>query len=248
MKNIVSSLLLFGSLNSISQTTNIGQFTVDPNTIVSIHDNFDNKAGATFVNDGEVMFFKSCNNDATFSFTNTNQGLIDFLGNSVHQLTGTIPFEFYDMVVNNSSGLPNAIELSGQIEITNSINFLTGIIKNDGLGGEITYKQNAISITPSDISHIDGNVVKVGSINFDYPVGDSGYYRHALISSSSLPSDQFSAHYFYSNPNVIGPLSNHDPSITLIDNQEYWRIERPVGNNQVLLSLSYDFNKRRQLY
>ena len=61
-------LLVLGHLFAKAQTTNAGMLKVQPGTIFSSLDDFDNKAGATFNNNSEVYFYSHLNNDGTIDF------------------------------------------------------------------------------------------------------------------------------------------------------------------------------------
>ena len=235
-------LFLFISLNIIAQTTNIGEVAILPNTQVGIMDDFNNTTTASVMNDGELFVYSNFNNDGLFSFFSvSNNGLTRFEGETVQQITGNALTEFYDVLFNNPS--PTfAFELKGDISIVNVADFYQGIVKNDDFGGTITFEQYSDHTNTSNISHVDGLVYKAGDVSFEFPIGDAGYYRSAIISMPENKDDVFSSKYFFENSNGIYPHNMASGVIELIDNAEYWTLTRENGSSTVLLTLSWDDN------
>lgn len=244
LKRNFKLLLMFvfmGNLG-ISQTVNIGEFTVLENTIFSTVADFDNQTSAEFINNGDAYIYAHWNNDGVADFDlaslDTSNGLTRFIGTSVQQITGNSISYFNNVLFNNTSN-QFAFQLSGNISIGTQADFTQGIVDNDNFGGTFTFQQNALDVNTSDVSHIDGNVIKQGNNNFVYPIGDQGFYRFAGISEPNAITDQYTAKYVFEDTNNNYPTANLSGDLVLIDAAEYWVIERNVGVSNVLITLSW---------
>lgn len=247
--NIIGCLVtLFCCANAVlAQTTNTGVLHVESNTIFSSVSDFDNKASATYTNDGEAYFYAHFNNDGTVSFTNDTNGqrYTRFEGAAVQKLTGGNISYFYDVLFNNKSDEVPAYELHSQISVAGEADFAKGIVKDDDFGGLMIFEDGATHKSVSDASHVDGTVQKKGDDAFTYPIGDKQFYRFAAISAPSDANHGFSAKYFFQNPigsTVSGetPTGNLASTLEVLDNAEFWTIVRDSGAGHVALTLSYD--------
>lgn len=242
MKNNILTILCLVSLivTGNAQTVNTGDLVVSPGTILSTVSDFDNTPTGALINDGEFYVYANWNNDGMIDFLG-DTGITNFIGFAVQRIAGTNISYLYDVLFINASAQP-AFELSGDLSITNQSTFSDGIVDNDNFGGTIIFEQNADHNQTSDQSHVDGPVVKVGDQGFRYPIGDSQYYRFAEISAPGFASDEFTGKYFFEDTNTNYPTNSiaDGSHLILIDNAEHWTIERTAGNNDVLVTLSWD--------
>lgn len=248
--------VLFLSVCGYAQTTNVGVIQVQPGTIFSSIGAFDNQATGTFTNDGESYFFSHFNNDGVVTFTTTSTGerLTRFEKHPTatafaQQIKGSKTSYFYDVLYNNDNGLLPTYELHSTISVANEADFNEGIVQDDIHGGLIIFEDEAVAISVSDDSHVDGLVQKKGDDSFVYPVGDikggAGYYRFAAISAPEDLAHDFNAKYFFETP--IGttaeghtPSDNKASEVQELDTNEFWTITRENGSGHVALTLSYD--------
>lgn len=249
------ALILFFGVCSYAQTTNVGVVQVQPGTIFSTIGAFDNQATGTFTNDGESYFYSHFNNDGVVTFTTSSSGerYTRFEKHPTatvfaQQITGSNTSYFYDVLYNNDNGVVPTYALHSEISVANEADFNEGIVQDDVHGGLIIFEDDAVAVSVSDDSHVDGHVQKNGDDAFDFPVGDikdgEGYYRFAAISAPDNTAHEFTVKYFYENP--IGttaegqtPSDNKEGNITLIDNTEFWTVVRDEGSSDILLTLSY---------
>ena len=75
---------------------------------------------------------------------------------------------------------------------------------------------------------------------FRFPIGDNGKYRYADVSNPSTATDAFSGQYFFENSNALYAHTSKPVNITVIDNAEYWTVEKSNGTNNVYLTLSWN--------
>lgn len=223
-----------------AQTVNEGLLHVNPNTLVSVEWNFDNKNSGDYENNGEVIFKGHFNNNGIVTFDPQFQGYTRFEGLLNQDLTGTAPSDFYDVLFNNTTPQP-AFRLHSAIYIAGEADFNKGIVQSDDFGGSFTFEKNATHTHTSNTSHVDGEVTKNGNEGFLYPIGDKGFFRYAAISASGDNNGSFDAHYLFENSNAIYPHDKKDATIIdIIDDKEYWTVNKNASTTDILLTLSWD--------
>ena len=221
----------------ISQTVNTGDLIVTQGTILSITEDLNNTSTGTLINNGDVYAYSHWNNNGVVD--HDGNGIIRFLGNVPQAITGDNVSYFYDVLFDNET-VDTAFELSGEVSIANEVDFDNGIVDTENLGGSIIFEQFADHIHTTDISHVNGRVIKIGDNSFNFPIGDEGLYRFAEISAPDDNDDIFTGKYFFENPDTNYPLESRSANIELINNQEYWLINRDAGSSTILLTLSWE--------
>jgi len=229
--------LLAACFPVIAQTTNSGEMIISSNTQVSTLGDFVNTSLGVVFNDGEFYIYRNFQNDGDLDFI--SGGLTRFQGfDDVQVISGLNRSYLYDAYFDNTTtAIP--FHLSGTISIANESYFNNGIVDNEDYGGLFVFEQNGFHTSTSDDSHVDGYVLKEGNTEFKYPIGDGGYYRFASISEPEEASDGFKGKYYLENSDDLYPHSNKEDDILVIDNQEYWTIDRYTGNSEVLITLSW---------
>lgn len=235
------ALMLTVGQKMVGQTTNIGEVSILPNTIMSTVETLDNKETADFVNDGELFLYSHFNNDGLVTYTSGKKGYTRFQGTVSQKIEGSVPSEFYDVIFNNPSPQP-AFHLYGEMRVAGNADFFKGIVKDDDFGGLMVFENDATHTNTKNESHVDGEVSKKGTSEFQYPIGDKELYRYARISAPSEKASDFTAKYFFEDSNPLYPHTKKAGVIDLIDNQEYWTIEKTGGKTDIMLTLSWDEN------
>lgn len=243
IKIIIKLLIVFASATAglMAQTRlhNEGVLSIQgiTGTLVAI----DNTATGELINDGDLFVYNHYNNNGIVTFSSgTNVGRTRMNGiYGFQNITGNVPMDLFDVEFNNSMVQP-AFLLSNQINIFNESNFLQGIVDNDNYGGLVVFEDNAFHSNTTDQSHVDGSVRKNGNQFFQFPIGDGGQFRYASISAPQATTDAFTGKYFWENSNPLYPHDNRTSIITLIDNAEYWTVEKSAGNSNIFLTLSWD--------
>lgn len=228
-----------GFAQTTGQTSNTGVLYVAPNTLVTVMSDFDNTETGEYENNGEVLLRGHFNNDGITTFNPSMQGYTRFEGFNSQNIMGSIPADFYDVLFQNNSSQP-AFRLYGNIGISGNADFIEGIIQNDNYGGIIVFEQGATHTNADNNSHVDGLVQKNGQEEFQYPIGDNGYYRFAAISAPDNPNAVFTGKYFYENSDLLYPHQNRTGIIELINNREYWTITKDGSSEDILVTLSWD--------
>ncbi|MCX2678365.1 gliding motility-associated C-terminal domain-containing protein [Galbibacter sp. EGI 63066] len=240
IKKRITALMVIGSsccIGAYSQTVNTGEMTILPGTEVSTVGDFINETSGELVNDGEFFVYQSFHNDGVVDYV--EGGLTRFEGFAGAQMfTGTQRSYLYNALFDNAtSAVP--FQLYSVMSVANESMFETGIVDNEDYGGLFVFEQEGFHTGTSDGSHVDGYVLKEGSTEFLYPIGDGGFYRFAGITAPETETDGFTGKYFLVNPDGLYPLDQKGEGIELIDTAEYWTVDREFGNSDVLLTLSW---------
>ncbi|KQX02569.1 gliding motility-associated C-terminal domain-containing protein [Flavobacterium sp. Root420] len=237
--SFILALLFTAALNA--QTINIGDLYITPGSIMSTVGAMDNKSTGNFFNDGDFYVYSHYNNDGLVTFTTgSTTGITRMRGQLGYQdISGNMPMEWYDGEFYNSNVQP-AFHLSNEVSISGTSDFQQGIVDDDNYGGLLIFENAANHINVDKNSHVDGFVRKNGNDAFQFPIGDKGQFRYASISAPDNTSDTFRSKYFLENSNALYPHADRTGIIDLIDNQEYWTIDRTNGESPVLLTLSWN--------
>jgi gliding motility-associated-like protein len=240
---ILLALVLLFPYVIFSQMVNTGNLTISPGTKMSTVGALDNKPSGDLVNDGELFVYSHYNNDGLVTFTTgATTGMTRMRGVAGFQnITGLMPMEWYNGEFNNGSVQP-AFHLSNEVSVAGQANFQSGIVDNRNYSGLLVFENKATHINADDNSHVYGSVQKNGKDAFRYPIGDAGKYRFAAITAPSGIADAFAGKYFLKNSNSLYPHSKKSSLsvITLIDDAEYWTIDKIAGTSNVYLTLSWD--------
>ena len=239
-------MTVIGDFTNSENGLNTG--TVNNEGQVIIHGNFENTELGHYTNDGEVIFHGNFKNDGITTFSPDQNGYTRFEGTSQQKIEGSVPADFYDVLFNNPNGTATqpAFQLFGDISISGNADFYDGIVKDDEFGGIITFENNATHSNVDNESHVDGYVLKNGSTEFTYPIGDQDpatnarFYRYAAISAPEENTSVFRGKYFFENSNASYPHTKKQPNIEIIDDKEYWTIERESGSSDVFITLTWD--------
>ncbi|MFD0700012.1 gliding motility-associated C-terminal domain-containing protein [Myroides pelagicus] len=224
---------------------NEGVISVSETGILSTTYDFDNTAQGYTTNDGSIYFYSNFNNDNIYSHSadaTDSKAFFTRLETSGSQLiSGSKPSDFYHVILNNDAPAM-AFDLKNEANVYGSVDFRDGIIVVDSLAGMLTFHQEAEAIDPSDNSHAEGVVEKVGNQEFQYPKGDKGFYRYARITAPADEKDAYEGKYDLDDKQFFVARPNTSGVINILNKREYWTIQRGSDNKQgdVMLTLSWD--------
>jgi len=232
-------LLLLFTGNAQTKTNNEGLFTNIG--VTSSLSEINNLPTGIITNDGDLNVYNHYTNNGTVTFTTgTTTGITRMKGLFGFQnLSGSNAMQWYNCEFDNALIQP-AFHLSNEVRVSGSADFFQGIVDNDDFGGLFVFENGSNHFNVDDESHVDGLVRKNGNEVFRYPIGDGEQYRYASISNPINPADAFTGKYFLENSNAFFPHINADVSINLIDDAEYWSVERTQGTSTVFLTLTWD--------
>ncbi len=143
-------------------------------------------------------------------------------------------YTVYNLTVNNAAGL----YLDMPMTITNSVTFTNGKIYTSGIN-LLTFNAGTTVIGVSNNSYVDGPVKKIGNNAFTFPVGKNSMYRSISISAPSVATDEFTAEYFFTDPDPLYNRASHVITLDHICKTEYWNLMCDAGASSVFVTLSW---------
>ncbi|WP_121965841.1 gliding motility-associated C-terminal domain-containing protein [Myroides sp. N17-2] len=222
--------------------------------VVSTAYDFNNTTTGSVLSDGTTYYYRNFNNDgdyATKTKKETAKAVFQrFDGEKGSQLiSGDGLSSFHNVVLNNAT--PNmAFDLKNNIDVYGSVDFKDGIIKVDSTvntktklsSGNLSFQDNAKAINPTDRSHAEGYVEKIGNDEFQYPKGDKGLYRYARITAPENVKDAYQGKYNLDDKNFFRARPTKSGIINLLDTREYWTVEKGKDDSKgnIMLTLSWD--------
>lgn len=224
---------------------NEGTASVMDGGVVSMGYDFDNTSQGSMKNDGTIYYYRNFNNDNIYTHSKDLKGskavFTRYEDQGKQVISGNSFSEFYHVELNNPEPTL-AFDLKSNMDINGTVVFKNGIIKVDSLQGMLSFHQGARALTPTDVSHADGLVEKIGNEEFQYPKGDKGLYRYARISAPVNEKDVYEGKYALKDKNFFREHATKSGVINLLNEREYWIINKGNKNNRgdVMLTLSWD--------
>lgn len=255
---ILLSIGMIGfSTTALSQETsssivNEGVISVSTGDLVSFDGRFDNTDKGEVINDGVVLYFDDFINNGYYGWTKNKTSskaiFITDVTDKIKKLQGNALSSFYNVEF-KSPTKKTAFALENNIDVYGTVDFQEGIVKVDSLlnsatglsNGMFSFQQGSKTANVDNLSHIEGQIEKIGNEIFEYPSGDKGLYRPARISAPENIKDVFVAQYVLKDTNFFKTRPNSGGIIKTLNEQEYWIINK--GNHttsDVLLTLSWD--------
>lgn len=157
----------------------------------------------------------------------TGNGTINILGSA--STTFSCPSTFTETIYNlviNKTGSAGVTMVGGVHNISGSMVFTRGIVTQ---GSTLQILHGATVTGQSNISYVDGPVVKIGSSAFEFPIGTGNLYRPITISAPTQTTDNFVAQYFIADPNASYSAYSRDASLDHVGRCEYWILNRSLG-------------------
>ena len=189
------------------------------------------ETGLSLGNISQLNVYGNWTNNGNF---NAGTGLVVFNGAS-NQTILSGGDAFYDIGFNNSSVGNTNIILSDNLSITNSANFVDGIVIPNT--NKIIFESSATSNSGNPDSFVDGPIERIGSTAFVYPSGDvqnrnlgDGMLTYAIwapISLTLASSVTTDVEYRYTNsglPDWWEHGNNMDATLHHVSDREYWFI------------------------
>jgi len=233
--------------NVTIRTSGAGNFILANNS----PDNFN--ANVVFKQNGYGILYPAYNWMNNFRGDISTVGsdtLITFAaGSGTVNFSGSGPQSFYGdalksprvrrMSMNNSS---TGLTLNIPISIYSSLALINGNISTTSTN-LLTIENGVSSISSvSDNSFVNGPMRKIGNQAFTFPVGKNDRYRPIAITSPGSNTDQYTAEYFYADPDLLHSVSNMDVSLNNISRCEYWTLSKVGGASNPFVALSWNTN------
>ena len=243
--NLYIVIVAFIPWLSNAQIVNEGSFYVNPSTVVSCVSSFTNLEEGEVYNDGMMYFYENLSNKGIYDFSKnmkTSYALFDRVGmeKQTQLIEGVNPL-FFNHVVFNNSKEEQAFLTSGDVFILGEASFKQGVVKMKDRETRFIFDYTASSIDESDLSYVEGRVIKLGDTRFRYPVGDDGIWRPAFISGTQSAKESVSAEYVLKDNLFFEQHKNVSGIITKINTNEYWYVKDVSElSNSFLLGLTWD--------
>jgi hypothetical protein len=160
---------------------------------------------------------------------------VNLLGTTSTSLAGTATETLGGLVINKTGTV--TIPASKIVQIAGSGIFTSGIVNQSGT---LRFLNGSSTSGANNTSYVNGQVIKVGTQAFDFPLGASNFYRPISISAPSVATDHFTARYILADASPSFTHTSKDASIDHIGRCEYWILDRTGGSSNVNVTLSWD--------
>lgn len=233
IKQWVVTLLvgLLWSVHTRAQVVNQGVSHLKTGTRLVVNADFMNRKNGVFYNDGQLVFKADFTNNGRYDYFSPSGSTV-FKGDQRQYLRGQHASYFSRLSFDNSSSV-NPIQLETTFSVSRLVDFNQGIVTISSDLGKLIFEQDAEALNASNMSFVNGEVVKIAPNDFVFPVGDDGFYRpvkSVMASGGAI----YNARYFFTL-NGYKPTNSKAATIIKVDSQEYWQIY--TANHQVKLQL-----------
>ena len=167
------------------------------------------------------------------TFTNRSK-TVTFSGSTSQDISGSTETNFYNMTVNNPSG----VTITQGPLISNLLTFTSGNIIASSISEPIIIETSGSVTGQADTKCVVGYCKKNtnSTSKFTFPVGTTTKYRPAAVTPSSSNATSWNVKYFNSSYSDLTLLD-----ITSVSNVEYWTIDRSGASpSNSTVELSWD--------
>jgi hypothetical protein len=233
-----SQLIIHGNLILQQQTpnANILEITLNNNAQLLAEGNIVldaeslNGCKITLLNDsrlemaGGLILQNSISADAVNSADNAT---IEYRGTTTQTIK--IP-KYVNLELNNTSNVLNhAYDMATNISISGVISFFEGIVLTGDLYTVTLADNGTVAGTPDNERHVNGFFQKLGSTDFEFPIGINGEYRPFYaenISVSAKPGIR--VRYYNKTPSAICAICDEalkEESLSKVSRKEVWTVD-----------------------
>jgi hypothetical protein len=220
---LVNALILFlfkVEANAQVAVTNQGTLYVTGSSdILYINGSLDNQSTSALTNNGSLYLLGDLSNSESGMTAGT--GRLYLQGSSAQTISGTQAFKTYDLTTSNSNGFT----LNNDLSVSGSHTFSSGVLTTSS-SNYLIYQSGATYSGDGDSKHVNGWVKKIGTQDFDFPVGNGSIERIAGIRALSTSSD-FQCKYSQNTPYTSSVLTSS--GLSLVNTNEYWYIDKNSG-------------------
>ncbi|MBS1509943.1 MAG: hypothetical protein JST86_03830 [Bacteroidetes bacterium] len=191
-------------------------------------------------------------------FNLPSAGQVSFNGTTHQTISDVAPFSANskitfnnnaDVYVNNVNGITiGSTAIDPTVTINRSLTFTSGIVSLSG-STILGFSAGASTASASNISFVDGPVLKTGNVSFSFPIGKTtsgpsgsiyGYAPLTIINfTGGTATDQYQAEYKRGSALTLGPVT---PALGLdhVSLCDYWTLSRVTGSSTVDITLAWD--------
>ena len=181
-----------------------------------VNGNFSNATGSDLRNNGTLEVKGDITNNQLMS--SFYGGTLILSGSTLQTLSGSNPLITNKLTINNG----DQVNCNLPVIVNNECKFIDAVFNTPSSSAPLRFTQNgfiSVSNPPYNGSHVNGYVIKDGTGNFEYPVGDGIQYQKVDVNLSSNPNGM-RVKYFAGNAGS-GPFTNGGSStVPLIEYNE----------------------------
>ena len=232
-------LCLFAARYSAQNLTVTGgtTLTVNTGTKVVVLGNVNIDASANIDNAGTIELTGDWTNDGN-GLINGSAGTVEFTGTSNQDITGTTPTEFYNLTIDNSSGVTLGVDATA----SNNLNMTDGNID----AGSNTLELGISTSTVGSLTYTTGNIlgnfkrwINSTGTGILYPVGTASNNHLAVLTFSDLTNGSVTGSFTSGDPGSAGlPVAEDAYNIGAQFTEGYWTLDAGDG----LASTGYDLD------
>ncbi|CAN5384728.1 hypothetical protein BH10BAC3_BH10BAC3_09810 [soil metagenome] len=193
-----------------------------------LHGNFSRGKNSFYTDNSRAIYFKGTA-DAT-------------VNTPAVAITPAVPSQYFSYAEIDKTAGTETVTLNCPLGINNEIGFTKGVVTTSATNLLTVTSSNAASVIGgSNLSFVNGPMARSVNSTSDYtfPVGKTGAantWRPVSVIPASTTVSTFLAEYFKGpTPNNATLLS----SITSLENNEYWEINRTAGSTGAVVKLNY---------
>jgi len=223
MKKITSLIIicLFASA-AIAQNELYNNGTtlfVSTGCVLTVNGDFTNKSGSALTNNGTLTINGNFTNDQTMTLPAS--GTLQFTGKSAQSLNGTADYFANNVLINNAAG----VTLNTRLKCDGSVTFTSGIVTASTTSTPLLFTANGLNTGAANTSHVNGYVVKEGTGNFTYPVGDGTRYQKVDLNLTANAGGM-AVKYFGTDASTAPFTTGGSDPVPLVsyNTNEYWDI------------------------
>jgi len=224
MKKITTIIILIATAfaaNAQNELVNNGStLKINSGAALFVNGNITNGAGGSISNDGTVQLSGNYNNNGN---AGSGAGTWSFTGTGTQTIAGTASqFVLGNFTVNNAAG----INISIPVLVNTTTTFTNGIVNAVSATAPLRFASGAtVSGTPSNTSHVNGYVDKLGTGIFTYPVGDGTRYQKVDLNLTANAGGM-AVKYFGTDASTAPFTTGGSDPVPLVsyNTNEYWDI------------------------
>jgi PKD repeat protein len=166
----------------------------------------------------------------------TGHAVLTLAGSGQQWLTSEDTLRLSQLRVAKSGG---DVKLAAIVQVADTLHLISGVLTASG-SGAVIIEDDALALSASDSSYVEGAVVKAGDDAFIFPVGRNGKYRPIGMSAPASSTAEFMAEYFEHSADADFPLDSRDTTLVGISSNEFWTLERLATTSNVSVTLAWD--------
>lgn len=241
---ISAAVLLTLSFPGIAQVlyNNGSTITITSGGSLTVRGGFTNAATSFVTNKGSFSVSGNTLNNGTISAPAVST--LRFNGTTAQTISGSSPLSAKDVEIANAFG----VTLNTALNVDGAMTFTSGVITATSSTAPVIFSANGtVANTPTDASHIDGFVQKLGTGAFTFPTGDPTKYQPVGIALSANGSGM-TARYYGTDAGsaTFGSGGASATPLVAYNSAEYWDLA-PVSTAAGTVTIYFDGYKNSRI-